>query len=105
MNPLTEKEIKKMNNWLACIDQCNTSMSNAYLKKDTLESVILDIKNSIKEYDKIIRRKKKYRYYFENKIKEIEKDRTCYGCCINDCPVAKDFNNERCDKYDDGLPF
>lgn len=38
-------------------------------------------------------------------IKEIEKDRTCYGCCISDCPVAKDFNNERCDKYDDGLPF
>lgn len=105
MDQLTEKELDKLNRLTASIKQCNITIANARLKKEAVQSVLSEIRNTIKEYDKLITEFTKSRYHFNYQIKEIEKDRTCYGCCISDCPVAKDFSNERCDKYDDGLPF
>ena len=102
---LTEKELDKLNRLTASIKQCNMTIANARLQKDAVQSVLLTLKDAIKDYDKMISRKVKDRNAFASKIKQIEKDRTCYGCDIPGCPVAKDFNNERCDKYDDGLPF
>lgn len=105
MDQLTEKELDKLNRLTASIKQCNITIANARLQKDAVQSVLLTLKDAIKDYDKMIIRKVKKRNAFASKIKQIEKDRTCYGCDIPGCPAAKDFNNERCDKYDDGLPF